>query len=349
METAIITLTRGGVKLGTKLKNRLTQGDLYIPQKLGELGQPKDIKYFECPIRELVEKIFTQYKKLIFIMAAGIVVRSIAPFLGSKQTDPAVLVIDEKGRNVISLLSGHMGGANDFTLYIAKLLNANPVITTASDISGKMAVDTLAMELNCEIEDYGDATRITAHIVNGERIGLISNIPIDIPLPNHIIQTEYTAIGSGQYKGFIIITEDNSHRSLIGEKVILRPKTIVVGIGCKKGITKEHILKAINHTLEYMDISPRSIKHIATVDMKEKERGLIEAAQLLGVPLVIVGREDIAQVEHLFQGSAFVKKSIGVGAVCEPAALLTSNNGQVVIGKQKFGGVTIAVVREGER
>ena len=348
MKIAILTLTKGGIKLGLKLQKYLKDAELYIPFKFAEEVKSPAVQTFEESMKELAGRLFRQYDFLIFIMAAGIVVRSISPYLKSKQSDPAVIVMDEKGKNIISLLSGHLGGANDFTLRIAALIHGNPVITTASDVNGKIAVDTLSMALNCSIESYQDAASVTAHIVNGERVGLITSIPIDRHLPENIIIIDSNGLSGGEYKGAIVITEKSDFKKPDCDTAVLRPRNIILGIGCRRGTSKENILNAIEDVLQLHDISPLSVRHIATVDVKENEPGLREAADALGVSLVAVHRDNILEVEEKFQVSSFVKNAIGVGAVCEPSALLSSKNGTLIMGKKKYAGVTIAVVREGE-
>lgn len=344
MSKAIITLTKGGLELGLRLLQEYEDSILYINKRF----DIKDKRVFkiESGIKSLVEEIFFKFDCIIFVMATGIVVRSIAPYIKSKTDDPAIIVVDEKGKNVISLLSGHIGGANKITLEIAKKLNSNPVITTASDINDSIAVDTLAMKYNCVIEDLKDATRLTSHIVNGERVGIVSDINIEKDFPKNIeIIENLNKLNS--LKGLIYITNKKDIDINLKDKAILRPKNLIIGIGCRKGKEKEDIIKAINNALNKINKSPLSIKHIATVDVKQYEKGIIKTAKHFNVPLVIVDREDIRRVEDNFKISKFVKKSIGVGAVAEPVAALSSNNGRIILNKTKYEGITIAIAEEG--
>ncbi|QXM05654.1 cobalt-precorrin 5A hydrolase [Crassaminicella indica] len=345
MNKAIITLTKGGMKLGLKLLNSIDQAVLYVHPRF--YMECENIKKIDGKMTEFIGKIFHKYRCLIFIMSTGIVVRAIAPYIQDKKTDPAVIVLDERARNVISLLSGHIGGANDYTKKIAKMINANPVITTASDVNESIAVDTLAMELDCEIEDFYDATKVTAHIVNGEKVGLISDIFIDKEMPLNIIKVDKENIDD-KFKGLIYISEKNINKPIGIDCVVLRPKNIILGIGCRRGKTEEEIINAVEDTLNILKLSKKSIKHITTVDVKKNEEGLIKAAKVLKVPLIIVDRKDIKKVESQFEQSEFVKKQIGVGAVCEPAAFLTSKAGKMLQKKKGYDGITIAVFREGE-
>ena len=204
MKIAIITLTKGAAVLGKKLLNKLDNAVLYVHSKF--YTNEEHVKKIDHKLKNFIKDIFNKYECVVFIMATGIVVRSIAPYLEDKRKDPAVVVLDEKGKNVISLLSGHIGRANEYTLEIAKLLNANPVITTASDVNNSIAVDTLAMRLNCEIEDFNMATKVTAHIVNGEKVGIVSNRLVNTFLPHNveIVNEGYEPIN--KFKGLIYIT-----------------------------------------------------------------------------------------------------------------------------------------------
>lgn len=347
MKTAIVTLTAGGAALGRKLVNCFAESDLYVHPKF--FTDEKTDRCIEGNFSAFIGKIFFQYRYIVFIMASGIVVRTIAPHLRDKKVDPGVVVIDEKGQYVISLLSGHIGGANELTHKIADFLDAAPVITTASDVNNRIAVDTLAMHCNCKIEDFKEATKITAHIVNGEPVGIRSEISIDLPLPPNVRRIQESDLHDENLKGLIYITEKEIQHLLPCDKVVLRPKNLIVGVGCRKGKGKDEILAAIANVFCQAGLSMDSIKQLATVDVKKEEQGIIEAAKFLQVPLRIVSREAILKIEDRFAASSFVKETIGVGSVCEPAALISSEKGSVIIEKKACQGITIAVVKEGEQ
>ncbi|WP_053956639.1 cobalt-precorrin 5A hydrolase [Inediibacterium massiliense] len=340
---AIITLTKGGANLGYRLLKNLDKTVLYVNPKF--IIKEDNIYPIEEKVSDFVSHIFHEYECLIFIMATGIVVRSIAPHIKDKKIDPAVLVLDEKGRNVISLLSGHIGGANEYTKNIAKILGANPVITTASDVNDSIAVDTLSIMIGGEIESFYDATKVTAHIVNKEKVGITSDIPIKIPLPENIV---FIQNDIEDCKGIIYVTNKEKIESNSIDQVIIRLKNIILGVGCRRGKSKEEILNAIEDSLIKLNISQKSIKHIATVDLKKDEKGLIEAAKELKIPLVIIDREEIKKVQDQFKTSEFVKKITGVGAVCEPVAYLSSKGGNFIQNKKAYDGITIAVFEEGD-
>lgn len=341
---AIITLTKGGMELGLKLLNEYEDSVLYINKKF-DVDSEK-VKKISNGVGDLVSSIFGRYKCLVFIMATGIVVRSIAPYLENKAKDPAVIVIDEKGRNVISLLSGHLGGANEITLDIAKRLNSNPVITTASDVNNTFAVDTLAVKLGYNIDNLADATKVTAHIVNGEKIGVLSDHELKIKLPDNFTYLKDIVNIKG-VKGIIKITNEKKTSKSQLDTVVLRPRNIIIGIGCRRNKTKEEIIMAIIDSLDRVNRSQLSIKHIATIDVKKDEKGIIDAANYFEVPLRIVDNEKVKSIEKSFETSDFVRKSIGVGAVAEPVAILTSDRGKLILNKTKYNGITVAIAEEG--
>ncbi|PAB60778.1 cobalt-precorrin 5A hydrolase [Anaeromicrobium sediminis] len=345
MDIGIIALTKNGANLGYKLHKMMNYSSFYVKDKFYREG-PNVISFTE-KMKVLVKDIFKKHDCLIFIMATGIVVRSIAPFINDKKTDPAVLVMDERGTHVISLLSGHLGGANEYTHRVANLLGANPVITTASDVSGTIAVDTLAMKLNCKIEDFSEATKVTAHIVNEERVGIKSQIPIDFHLPKNIeVQQEKI---DNSLKGLILITNKEEVNKPIDDTVVLRPKNLIVGIGCRRNKEYEKIQEALEESFRDLNLSTKSIRHFATVDVKKDEVGIKKLADKFERPLKIVAREKVKRVEDKFIGSDFVKKTIGVSCVCEPVAFLTSNKGNFIQRKRAFDGITIAIFKEGDK
>jgi len=335
---AVLTLTKGGLEQAKRIKNIIDEVDIYTLPKWKE-SQTLEI---DDRLEDFVGSIFNQYSALVFIMATGIVVRTIAKHIKHKSIDPAILVMDEKGEFIISLLSGHLGGANDAARFLGEKIGAKPVITTASDVNDSMAVDTIAMKLNCSLDGFDEAKNITALIVNKEAVGIKSDIPIPFTLPENIIEImdDYKDI-----KGVIYITNKKGFSSF-SPKVQIVPKNIVVGIGCRKGIQKDHIIEAVNKFLDINNIHPKSIKHFATVDVKQNEQGIIETSKYFNVPLMIISREQIMKVEKSFETSDFVRKTIGVGAVCEPCAYLSSSKGHFIMRKTSAQGVTVCLLEE---
>lgn len=336
MNLAIWTVTRGAALLGKEYKERIEKSlqemslDLYALQKF-EIEGSISMENFT----EVLGEKFSSYDGHIFIMASGIVIRKLAPLLERKDKDPAVLLMDEGKHFVISLLSGHLGGANQLTNSLAEILHVIPVITTSSDITGKIAVDSISQVLKAELEDLNSAKDVTSLIVDGKKVNVL--LPKNVNIKR--LQQESTSTNAD---GIILV----SNRKKV-EITKICHKNIILGIGCKKNTKKQDILEAIEKAMIRHNLNEKAIKHIATVDVKAEEAGLIEAANSLGLDLKIISREEIKTVEHLFEGSDFVEENIGVRAVSEPVALLSSHqNGSFLEMKGRYGGITISIYEE---
>ena len=321
MKIAIWTVTRGAVKSALKIKEKNPEADVYSLKKFNvenSLGMDD--------FTATLNSNFKNYDIHIFIMATGIVVRKIADLIESKDIDPAVLVVDEGMRFVISLLSGHLGGANNFAEVLNKQLQLVPIITTSSDVTGKIAVDTLSQKLDSDLKSLEDAKKVTALIVDGKNV--------ELKLPKNI--------SDENPEGIIVV----SNREKI-EMVQMYPRNLVIGLGCRRGILKDQIYEFLMEILKKHNLSYKSIKHFATVDLKADEVGLIELAKELDRELKIIGRDEILKIEDMFDGSDFVKKEIGVRAVSEPCAYLSSKkDGKFVEMKAKKDGMTISIYEE---
>lgn len=330
MKIAIWTVTRGAGNIAKEYAEILNKKledviiNTYTLKKF-EIADTVQIDDFTSKITEK----FNFYDGHIFIMASGIVIRKISNLLKSKDIDPAVLLIDEGKHFVISLLSGHLGGANELTQTVAGILNLIPIITTSSDITGKIAVDSIAQKLNAELDNLKSAKDVTSLIVDGKKVNIL--------LPKNVKISE-----NGNSEGIILVT----NRKKVGITKIC-PKNIVLGIGCKKGTEAENILAAIEDVMDKYNLDIKAIKHIATVDIKENEEGLIKAVEFLDLELKIISREEIKKVENQFEGSDFVQSNVGVRAVSEPVAFLSSSqNGRFIAMKEIYSGITISIYEE---
>lgn len=334
MKLAFWTVTRGAGNIAKEYADILAPQfkddiiDVYSLEKFS-VENTIQIKDFTSEL----EKKFNNYDTNIFIMASGIVIRKISTLLKSKDIDPAVLLIDEGKHFVISLLSGHLGGANEMTYKIAESLELIPIISTSSDITGKIAVDTIAQKLNAELEDLKSAKDVTSLIVDGKKV--------DIFLPKNVkIKNEFEENINSD--GLVIVS--NKKKLDITR---IYPKNLILGIGCKRNTSEEEILNAIDIELEKHNLDIKSVKHIATVDVKADEVGLIAAARTLNKNLIIIDRKEIKKIQDMFEGSDFVEKNIGVRAVSEPVALLSSSQkGRFLEMKAKYNGITISIYEE---
>lgn len=293
-------------------------------------------------IKEILDSAWKDYDGLVFISATGIAIRLINPFIQHKTEDPAVIVIDDLGRYVISLLSGHIGGANDITKDIAQKISALPIITTASDGRGIESIDLFAKSNNYIMEDMESITLLTAMMVNGKAIGFYSEDKEIINYDNLVELKDLSSIDK-TIEGLIIVSSAAVDNINIPH-TILRPKMINIGIGCRKGIEGARIIQAIEAVFKEVNLSTSSIKSIGTVEVKKDEAGLIEAADHYNLPLKIFTIEEIAEVEDMFEKSQFVKDTIGVYSVSEPVAHLLG--GELITRKSKHNGITISIAKE---
>jgi cobalt-precorrin 5A hydrolase len=341
MKIAIVSLTKGGYKLALKISKNYKNSEIF--SKYNE--DDKNITVISENFKEIVNDIFLKFDFLIFIMSTGIVVRMIAPLLKSKISDPGIIVIDENGNNVISLLSGHLGGANEMTIEISKFLGSNPVITTASDVKGKIAVDVFAKKNDLFIKSMKDAKEIASIMVNDGKVIFKADESVkfkeNFRIKNKELFDEFVSP-----QGYVFIT-NRTVSNLDKPSLVLIPKNIILGIGCRRGISFEKLKIFVEKVFEEFNLDYKSLKHIATVDIKRDEEGLKKLSDFLKVPLKIVDRTDIRKVENNYEISEFVKKQIGVGVVCEPCAELSSNEpGRFLLRKKSYDGITIAVWEE---
>ncbi|MCK5780076.1 MAG: cobalt-precorrin 5A hydrolase [Psychrilyobacter sp.] len=336
MKLAIITLTKKAKDKSKEIKQLLTSINKFNNIDIFTLLKYSDIETISMDngFKDTVSKIFNDYDALYFIMASGIVVRTISPFLRSKDIDPAVITSDEDGQFIVSLLSGHLGGANELASEIAKIIGGVAVISTASDVSGTIAVDTIAMKLEAKLKDLESAKDVTALIVNGESI--------ELRLPSNMIVDKVEKARNINPSGIIVY----SNKEIIKTTQII-PKNIILGIGCKRGTLATTILDVIKQTMRECNLHMDSIKHIATVDVKADEIGLLKVANYLKKELIIISREDIKSVQDRYQGSDFVEKTIGVKCVSAPVAYLSSNKkGKFLVEKKRDRGITISILEE---
>ncbi len=347
---AIIALTSGGKELALKLKKEMENTEIYLPKKM---KTNNDKYHYYHSIKDLTAKLFKSKEALIYVMALGIVVRMIAPNLQSKKTDPAVITIDETGKNVISTVSGHLGGANKLSRTIAEKIDANAVITTATDCKNLVAIDLLAKRLNCEIVPFSRLKYANSALVNGEKldiftdyeVGLKENEQINI-YPIKLLNSRFNGLNGKKEKFNIIIS--NKSLSLNENELQLIPQNIVVGIGCKKNTSSDIISEGLEIILEELELDKKSIKKLATIDLKRNEKGIHAIAEKHGLDIEIINREKIKNVEASLniKKSEFVKNVTGVYSVAAPAAILSSQKGNLIMDKRKHNGVTFAVYEE---
>ncbi len=338
-------------------------------------------------LHEIVAEWFTKpaadrpCDAIIFVGATGIAVRAIAPFISGKSVDPAVLVIDEAGRYVISLLSGHLGGANALARTAASLIGAEPVITTATDAEGAFAVDTFAKENGFLLTDLRKAKEVSAKVLRGEKLRIYSDIPMErlvqrparheaelvpaqeigradiiISYRTHMLNPALPACNTDEtasdHPADAIQLSLSEHPSTMQSQAIglrLVAKRIHVGLGARKGVTQAEVAAAVASCLEDAGIDPRAVVALDSIDLKKQEAGILAYSYESGVPFVTYTAEELRTVEGAFASSSFVQSVTGVANVCERAAAFAAGrNGhaEVLVHKTIHGNVTTAVAVE---
>ena len=295
-----------------------------------------------------------QCDAIIFVGATGIAVRAIAPFICGKAVDPAVLVIDEAGRYVISLLSGHLGGANALARMAASLIEAEPIITTATDAESAFAVDTFAKENGFLLTDLRKAKEVSAKVLRGEKLRIYSDIPME-RLVQRPARHEAELVPAQDIDRADIVISYQTHILKPAEKssqaigLRLIAKRVHVGLGARKGVTQAEVAAAVATCLEDAGIDPRAVVALASIDLKKQEAGILAYSYECGVPFVTYTAEELRTVEGAFAGSSFVQSVTGVANVCERAAAYAagqSGHAEVLVHKTIHGNVTTAVAVE---
>ncbi len=279
---------------------------------------------------------------LVFVGASGIAVRYIAPLVHSKKTDPAVLVLDEKGNFVISLLSGHLGGANEYTRWLADALPAIPVITTATDVNHKFAVDVWASKNHLFISSMKLAKEVAAAVLAGDPVGIWLHPSVH---PTGEIPPELTPLSGEEVRDFsgILIAVSPVREDFPQEKILwLVPKNICLGLGCRRGKESNVILSRVEEWRKEAGIFRESIRSAGSIDLKKEEEGLLTLAKTYGIPFETWPAEALAKAPGVFSTSSFVSDITGVDNVCERAAVTGSGGGDLLMKKQAKDGVTAA-------
>ena len=327
MKAALFSVTERGAELSAKI------ADLGVCQCL-RYAHTSHCDALAVPfasVYDVTGELFGNFDALIFICAAGIAVRAIAPFVCSKATDPAVLVIDEQGKFVIPVLSGHLGGANALATEIAARLGAIPVITTATDSGGKFSPDSFAAANFLRITDLSVAKAVAAAVLAGEPVGLESEYPY-ANCPPELHPGEACRVG-------ICIAPDEGKKPF-PVTLSLVPKDLVLGIGCRKGATALQIESQVQKS----GIPLERVRFAATIEQKADEAGLLVFCSKYRLKVYSVTAEKLMQVQGEFQGSDFVQKTVGADNVCERSAVYFAG-GALAYPKFAGNGVTCAAAK----
>ncbi len=344
-KVSVLAITKNGISIGVKLKEIFPNWNIYAPKKL---FQEKEIIWYSESTSEKIVELFKNSNALVCLFSLGAVIRLIAPHLKDKKTDPAVIVIDDKINFVISVLSGHLGGANELTQTIAEKLNSIPVVTTAADVNKTIAVDLLGRNLGWKIEDDSTITKISAHMVNEEPIGVYQDVGSSSwckELPKNVtIYLSLNELKNSKSKGNLIITDQIIESEFLESSVIYRPPSLVVGVGLHWDTPKEIIKSGIDFCLKKYNLSPKSIAKLASIKKPKNVQGLVDFGKELGVPVEYLEKEVLAEISTP-NPSKTVKSYEGTPSVSEAAAIKIAA-GKLIVEKQKFPpNLTIAIAR----
>lgn len=343
---SVIAITKNGIETGKKIKAIFPNWEVLAPAKFSDGAT--EIAWYPEPTGEKIAELFKKSGALICIFSLGAVIRLIAPHLESKKTDPAVIVIDDKVDFVISVLSGHLGGANELTREIASKLNSVPVITTAADVNKTIAVDLVGREFGWRIDDESTVTKVSAYMVNEEKIGVFQDAGRtdwhkELPKNVQLFESLEDMKGSDS-KGFLIISDRILEGDFLKDSVVYRPPSLAVGVGLHWDTPKETIREGIEHCLEEFGLCLKSVFTLASIKKAQDVEGLVKAGEELGIDVEHVSREDLAEIAAP-NPSEKVKAFEGTASVSEAAALKVSH-GELVVEKQKFPpNLTIAIAR----
>ena len=311
---AILALTTGGERLAARLVPAL-EGAVLYPCR-GRLAAT----LVEC---------WRRHRGLVCIMAAGIVVRTLAPLIEDKEKDPAVVVCDEEGRYAIPLLSGHLGGANDLARRVAAILGGEVVLTTSSDVQGLTALDLWARDLGLTARSRAELTRLTGLLVNRGYLRLAAHCPLPLLPPDLIPVPEDRA-------DFLVSCRTDSPLPT------LHPPGLTAGIGCNRNTPAAEIADLLDRCCRDHDLAPASVACLASIDLKKDEPGLLQLARERGLRLKFYHRDRLNTVEGVRASSEAVFRATGARGVAEPAAILAAG-GPLLAAKMKSKNATCAL------
>ena len=312
----IAAFTKNGISLAEKISNFLN-AKIFVPERFYE----KNLEKIDAPLTEWTGKIFKDSRAIIFISACGIAVRAVAPHIKSKLSDPAVIVIDEKANFVIPILSGHIGGANELAKKIADFLDAVPVITTATDVNNLLAIDEWAVKNKCVIENPSVIKNFSAEILENHRVA-------GAPLAGVAITHELQA-------------------APFPVTLWLRPKNLILGAGCNRGISSEEFEISVRDFLKSSGVSILSLKALASIDLKANEPALVEFSKKNNIPFVTFPAKELQNLKGNFVHSQTVFNFVGVDNVCERACMFAAGTEAVLMRSKTVykNNITLALAR----
>ncbi|MBD5521400.1 MAG: cobalt-precorrin 5A hydrolase [Lachnospiraceae bacterium] len=362
MELSIISFTKNGKHLSEKIKNILmtdvemqaVKAEVHLYTKCKACMSDNlnsSIVFVKTSVREWAGLQMQKRNVMLFIGACGIAVRAVAPFITDKLHDAPVLVMDEAGKYVIPILSGHIGGANELANHIAKITGAEPVITTATDINQKFAVDLFAKRNGLYIVNKDGIVKVSSKVLAGNEItmSIETGHNKNCMPPEGVESAAYPPEGiklipySPTEAVDIVVTSESG---MFDTAILLKPREYVIGIGCKRGKSADEIDNFLTKKINELGISSTQILAVSSISQKRDEQGIIEWCQKEGIPFFTYTAEELKEVEGNFTESAFVKEQVGVDNVCERAALrVCGEAGKLILPKCAENGMTLAIAK----
>lgn len=333
MRIDVVAFSTNGCSTALRLNEVLAGDDvrLFCKTSSDALG----IERIEGGVHEWTGRAFAECDAIVFIGATGIAVRYIAPFVRSKDTDPAVVCMDEHGRWAIALLSGHIGGCNQLTQRIADGMGAEPIVTTATDLNGKFSVDTFAVSNGMRISSLRIAKDVSARVLDGRFVGFQSDLPVEGDLPDGITVAE-----SGEF-GVCISTDPE--KKPFDRTLNLIPMDVVLGVGCRRGTDPDKLRRFVTGRLDALGISPERVAAVASIDLKKDEEAILRLARDLRAPSKFYSSEELNSLQGDFTTSQFVRHITDVDCVCERSAAMASGGNRFLLRKTAEDGMTVAV------
>jgi cobalt-precorrin 5A hydrolase len=342
---AVYAITKHGVRIAERLGAALPGAVLFVSEKL--LAQAPQARPMPLPMGPLLKDTFPAYECHVFVISVGAVVRMVAPLLQNKKIDPAVVCVDDAARFAICVLSGHVGRGNAFTERVAEAIGAQPVVTTASDVTGTLTVDILGREFGWTLDDADrNVTRGCAAVVNQAPVLFVQETgeptwwPLDKALPAGVrYATSLEDVDPATWEILLIATDRDvrqTHEAHWRNAVVYRPKSLVLGLGCDRGAAADMIARGVDTLLAEHGLSPKSVKAIATIDKKMDEPGLRALSADRGWPMMTFTAQQLDIVPGIENPSDKVRQHVGTRGVAEPAALLAAEAAQLLVPKRIY-------------
>ena len=363
--TAIVAVSRPGAALARRLGSSITDAALYLERRSAGDDSGDGTQIYDLPLRPVIQDLFSRYGALVVFLPVGAAVRLLAPALGNKAQDPAVVCVDDAGRYAVSVLSGHLGGADALVHRVAEAIGAQPIVTSASAALNVTAIDLVGRDAGWRVEaTSADLTRTAAAVVNADPVALWLDPetgvswPDGAPLSSSIFPVSNLSDVHDPGYAAALIVSDRLYPADTGRPVVTyRPPTLVAGVGCRRGVPEDYLRELLLHTLEEHGLATMSLAKIATADIKADEAGIIALAGSFSVPIETYTGDQLnsaaasatatnRSASGLHQPTPSAAQDLlGVFGVAEPAAMLASGAEGVIVPRAKSDRATIAIAR----